>query len=150
MPRPRRLLRLRPLKRKRPLRPTFPPASNNTGLLRWNSAIFSSRRPKNSRQRSKLSKLEEAKKLYAPARAYYERIEPVAEALGDLDPNIDARVNDVDAADWRGFHRIEKALWEDKTTAGTEGFADQLLKDAQLLRAKIETIDLDASLMVTA
>jgi len=97
----------------------------------------------------KAGKLEEAKKLYAPARAYYERIEPVAEALGDLDPNIDARVNDVDAADWRGFHRIEKALWEDKTTAGTEGFADQLLKDAQLLRAKIETIDLDASLMVT-
>lgn len=97
----------------------------------------------------KAGKLDEAKKLYAPARAYYERIEPVAEALGDLDPNIDARVNDVDAAEWRGFHRIEKALWEDKTTAGQEGFADQLLKDAQLLRAKIETIDIDASLMVT-
>ncbi|MCJ8013876.1 EfeM/EfeO family lipoprotein [Paenibacillus sp. KQZ6P-2] len=97
----------------------------------------------------KSGKLEEAKKLYAPARSYYERIEPVAEALGDLDPNIDARVNDVDAADWRGFHRIEKALWEDNTTAGQEGYADQLLKDAQLLRAKIETIDIDASLMVT-
>lgn len=97
----------------------------------------------------KAGNLDEAKKLYAPARAYYERIEPVAEALGDLDPNIDARVNDVDAADWRGFHRIEKALWEDKTAAGQEGYADQLLKDAQLLRAKIETIDIDASLMVT-
>ncbi|MFU1793580.1 iron uptake system protein EfeO [Paenibacillus azoreducens] len=97
----------------------------------------------------KAGKLEEAKQLYAPARAYYERIEPVAESLGDLDPNIDARINDVDAAEWRGFHRIEKALWEDKTTAGQEGYADQLLKDAQLLRAKIETIDLDASLMVT-
>ncbi|MWV46826.1 EfeM/EfeO family lipoprotein [Paenibacillus sp. HJL G12] len=97
----------------------------------------------------KAGNLDEAKKLYAPARAYYERIEPVAEALGDLDPNIDARVNDVDAADWRGFHRIEKALWEDKTTTGQEGYADQLLKDAQLLRAKIETIDIDASLMVT-
>ncbi|MBE9916031.1 EfeM/EfeO family lipoprotein [Paenibacillus donghaensis] len=97
----------------------------------------------------KAGKLEEAKQLYAPARAYYERIEPVAESLGNLDPNIDARINDVDAAEWRGFHRIEKALWEDKTTAGQEGYADQLLKDAQLLRAKIETIDLDASLMVT-
>ncbi len=97
----------------------------------------------------KAGKLDEAKKLYAPARTYYERIEPVAEALGDLDPNIDARVNDVDAADWRGFHRIEKALWEDKTATGQEGYADQLLKDAQLLRAKIETIDIDASLMVT-
>src|SRR5579864_4309456 len=29
---------------------------------------------------------EKAKALYADARAHYERIEPIAEALGDLDP----------------------------------------------------------------
>ncbi|RED31649.1 iron uptake system component EfeO [Paenibacillus sp. VMFN-D1] len=97
----------------------------------------------------KAGKLEEAKALYAPARSYYERIEPIAEALGNLDPDIDARVNDVDAAEWRGFHRIEKGLWEDKTTKGQEAFADRLLQDAQLLRAKVETVDIDASLMVT-
>lgn len=56
----------------------------------------------------KAGELDKAKALYAPARMYYERIEPIAEALGDLDPNIDARDGDVDAADWRGFHRIEK------------------------------------------
>lgn len=97
----------------------------------------------------KAGDLETAKSLYAPARMYYERIEPVAEALGDLDPNIDARDGDVEAADWRGFHRIEKALWEDKTTDGMTDFADTLLSDAKLLRAKVETMDIDASLMVT-
>ncbi|MEC0125706.1 iron uptake system protein EfeO [Paenibacillus pabuli] len=97
----------------------------------------------------KAGDLETAQSLYAPARMYYERIEPVAEALGDLDPNIDARDGDVEAADWRGFHRIEKALWEDKTTEGMTEFADTLLSDAKLLRAKVETMDIDASLMVT-
>ncbi|ULO08481.1 EfeM/EfeO family lipoprotein [Paenibacillus sp. 19GGS1-52] len=97
----------------------------------------------------KAGKLEEAKALYAPARMYYERIEPIAEALGDLDPNIDARENDVDAADWRGFHKIEKSLWEAKTTEGTAEVADRLLQDAQLLRAKVETAEIDANLLVT-
>ncbi|SLK06192.1 iron uptake system component EfeO [Paenibacillus sp. RU5A] len=97
----------------------------------------------------KAGDLETARSLYAPARMYYERIEPVAEALGDLDPNIDARDGDVEAADWRGFHRIEKSLWEDKTTEGMTDFADTLLSDAKLLRAKVETMDIDASLMVT-
>ncbi|MFF2910971.1 iron uptake system protein EfeO [Paenibacillus sp. NPDC057934] len=97
----------------------------------------------------KAGQIEEAKKLYAPTRMYYERIEPIAEALGDLDPHIDARENDVDPAEWRGFHKLEKALWEDKTTAGFEETADQLLKDAQLLRAKVETVEIDANLLVT-
>lgn len=97
----------------------------------------------------KAGKLDEAKKLYAPARMYYERIEPIAEALGDLDPHIDARENDVDPAEWRGFHKLEKALWEGNTTEGTAETADQLLKDAQLLRAKVETVEIDANLLVT-
>ncbi|MGF7047141.1 iron uptake system component EfeO [Paenibacillus sp. DS2015] len=97
----------------------------------------------------KSGNLEEAKALYAPARMYYERIEPIAEALGDLDPNIDARINDVEEADWRGFHRIEQSLWENGTTDGQEEYADQLLKDAQLLRAKVETVEIDAAMMVT-
>lgn len=80
---------------------------------------------------------------------HYERIEPIAEALGDLDPNIDARENDVDAADWRGFHKIEQALWQNNTTEGMTDVADRLLKDAQLLRAKVETAGIDANLLVT-
>ncbi|KZE74496.1 iron ABC transporter substrate-binding protein [Paenibacillus jamilae] len=97
----------------------------------------------------KAGQLDKAKSLYAPARMYYERIEPIAEALGDLDPNIDARDGDVDAADWRGFHRIEKTLWEENTTKGLNEYSDRLLSDAKLLRAKVETVNIDASLMVT-
>ncbi len=43
----------------------------------------------------KAGDVERAKGLYAAARVPYERIEPVAEAFGDLDPRIDARENDV-------------------------------------------------------
>jgi iron uptake system component EfeO len=54
-----------------------------------------------------------ARALFPQVRAYYERIEPVAEALGDLDPRIDYREVDAvaEGLDWTGFHRIEKDLW---------------------------------------
>ena len=61
----------------------------------------------------------EAKSLYPAARIPYERIEPVAESFGDLDPRIDARANDVPASEFGGFHRIEKALWEEGTAKGS-------------------------------
>jgi iron uptake system component EfeO len=93
--------------------------------------------------------IETAKKLYAPTRMYYERIEPIAEALGDLDPNIDARENDVEEKDWRGFHRLEQALWEKNTTEGMGDYADRLLEDAKLLRALMETVEIEPSLLVT-
>jgi len=54
-----------------------------------------------------------ARDLFASARVSYERIEPTAEAFGDLDPKIDYREVDAVAEDldWTGFHRIEKDLW---------------------------------------
>jgi iron uptake system component EfeO len=57
---------------------------------------------------------EAAKEQFPQVRAFYERIEPVAEALGDLDPRIDYREVDAvaEGLDWTGFHRIEKDLWE--------------------------------------
>jgi iron uptake system component EfeO len=54
-----------------------------------------------------------ARALYAPTRAAYERIEPVAESFGDLDPKIDFREADVEeGTEWTGWHRIEKDLWQ--------------------------------------
>lgn len=93
--------------------------------------------------------LKKSQDLYAPTRMYYERIEPIAEALGDLDPNIDAREGDVDEKEWRGFHRIEKGLWADKSTKGQEGYADQLLNDSKLLRAKVETVEIEPGMLLT-
>ena len=66
----------------------------------------------------------EAKSLYPAARIPYERIEPVAESFGDLDPRIDARENDVPTSEFGGFHRIEKALWEEDTTKGMAPVAE--------------------------
>ncbi|QRY41785.1 peptidase M75 family protein [Microbacterium hominis] len=56
---------------------------------------------------------EKARSLFASTRAFYERIEPVAESLGDLDPRIDYREVDAvaEGLEWTGFHRIEKDLW---------------------------------------
>ncbi len=57
---------------------------------------------------------EAAMEQFPDVRTHYERIEPVAEALGDLDPRIDYREVDAvaEGLDWTGFHRIEKDLWE--------------------------------------
>jgi iron uptake system component EfeO len=85
-----------------------------------------------------------AKALYPAARIPYERIEPVAESFGDLDPRIDARENDVPANEFGGFHRIEKALWEEGTAKGMAPVAEQLQADVEELEAKVKTVDLQA------
>ncbi|QCQ15577.1 iron uptake system protein EfeO [Microbacterium sp. RG1] len=56
---------------------------------------------------------ETARTSFPQVRSFYERIEPVAESLGDLDPKIDYREVDAvaEGLDWTGFHRIEKDLW---------------------------------------
>ncbi len=88
--------------------------------------------------------VEKAKGLYAAARIPYERIEPVAESFGDLDPRIDARANDVPPSQFGGFHRIEKALWEEGTVDGMAPVARRLQADVAELRAKVRTVDLQA------
>jgi len=53
-----------------------------------------------------------ARELYASARMHWERIEPVAESFGDLDPKLDLREADLEEGqEWTGWHRIEKDLW---------------------------------------
>ncbi len=85
--------------------------------------------------------LARAKQLFGPTRAYYERIEPVAESFGDLDPKLDAREGDVaPGTKWTGFHRIEKILWVDGTTDGTAPLAKQLRTDAATLERKAATL----------
>ena len=89
----------------------------------------------------KAGDVEKAKSEFAAARVPYETIEPVAESFGTLDPDIDARVNDVAAGQkWTGFHRIEQALWEKHTTKGMDPIADKLLADVKTLEAKTRTL----------
>jgi len=93
----------------------------------------------------KAGEVEKAKSLYAVARIPYERIEPVAESFGDLDPRIDARENDVPAGKFGGFHRIEKALWEEGSAKGMAPVAEQLLADVEELEQRVKTVDLQAA-----
>lgn len=97
----------------------------------------------------KAGKLDEAKAMYPKVRMHFERAEPIAESFGDLDPRIDNREADLEKDEiWTGFHAIEKILWTQNTTKGTEVLADQLLADVKELAAKIPTATVDGTLMV--
>ena len=102
----------------------------------------------------KEGKLDEAKKVYPLIRMAYERSEPIAESFGESDVKIDYRLVDFkeefkNEEGWKGFHRIEKILWEQNTTKGTEKYADDLVNDIKELKAKIATIEVTPDLMVT-
>ena len=99
-------------------------------------------------------KLEEAKKVYPLIRMSYERSEPIAESFGESDVKIDFRLADYldenkTEEGWSGFHRIERILWEENTTKGTEAYGDQLVNDIKELKAKIATVEVDYKVMLT-
>lgn len=108
-----------------------------------------------------------AREQFPGVRASYERIEPVAEALGDLDPRIDYREVDAvaEGLDWTGFHRIEKDLWvpaKDALNADGEtpawqdwapstpderrGYGDQLIADVQELYDYVHSAEFQTAL----
>ncbi|MCP1429663.1 iron uptake system component EfeO [Microbacterium foliorum] len=110
---------------------------------------------------------ETARTLFPQTRAFYERIEPVAEALGTLDPRIDYREVDAvaEGLDWTGFHRIEKDLWvpaQDALNADGEtpawqdwapstpqeraDYGDQLMADVQELYEYVHSDDFTTAL----
>ncbi|MFF3874275.1 iron uptake system protein EfeO [Streptomyces sp. NPDC001978] len=74
-----------------------------------------------------------AQKAYAPSRLGWERTEPVAESFGDIDPKVDVRADGLeDGQKWTGWHRLEKALWQDKKIGDEEKtLADQLVTDLE-------------------
>ena len=89
----------------------------------------------------KAGKLNDAQTFYAPAHQHYERIEPIAELFNDLDSSMDAREDDFEkkAEDpaFVGFHRIEKGLFEAKSTDGLSPIADKLLADTLELQKRL-------------
>jgi iron uptake system component EfeO len=108
-----------------------------------------------------------AKEQFPHVRAFYERIEPIADSLGDLDPKIDYREVDAvaEGMDWTGFHRIEKDLWQPakdalnadgatpawqdwkpSTEAERRHFADQLMADISALDAYVHSDDFTEAL----
>ncbi|MET8760257.1 iron uptake system protein EfeO [Lentzea sp. NPDC004782] len=91
----------------------------------------------------KAKKVDDAKALFPVARTYWERIEPVAESFGDLDPKIDGREDKIENGQaFTGFHRLEKDLWTSGLQADSDKIADQLLADVKEIVAKAKTVEL--------
>lgn len=94
----------------------------------------------------KAGKDDEARALYADARVHWERIEPVAESFGNLDPLMDLREADVaEGDDWTGWHRIEKDLWPEEAKGyqplskkQRAFYADDLLKNTKKLDKQVD------------
>lgn len=81
-----------------------------------------------------------ARRQYATARTYYERVEPVAESFpNELDPRLDLREADLaPGARWTGFHRLEKDLWATGLSPDSAAVADQLTSDVDELASGVK------------
>ena len=91
----------------------------------------------------KAKKVDDAKALFPVSRLYWERIEPVAESFGDLDPKIDGREDVIeDGMAFTGYHRLEKDLWASGLQADSDKIADQLLVDVKEIVSKAKTVEL--------
>ncbi|MEU6501124.1 iron uptake system protein EfeO [Streptomyces californicus] len=101
----------------------------------------------------KAGDIEQAKKLYAPSRIGWERTEPVAESFGDIDPKVDVREDGLEdgqdpRTDWTGWHRLEKALWQDKKIGDREKeLAGQLMTDLNEWVKKVGTAEITPTSM---
>ena len=92
----------------------------------------------------KAGKVADAKKAFPLARGPWERIEPVAESFGDLDPMIDGRADVVEEGmEFTGFHRLEKDLWVDGLQPDSSAIADKLLVDVEEIVAKAKAVKLN-------
>ncbi|WP_300018234.1 iron uptake system protein EfeO [Pseudonocardia sp.] len=88
--------------------------------------------------------VEGARALFPISRTYWERIGPVAESFGDLDPRIDGREDDErdPGVAFTGYHRLEKDLWVDGIQPDSAAIGDQLMADLQELADRVPTVEL--------
>ncbi len=94
-----------------------------------------------------------AKKQYALARPFYEKVESAVEGFvlpgftaddnrGNLDYLLDMRASNLDpAVGWHGFHAIERDLWQgDRITDRTRTYAAALQTDTAKLAGVAKTL----------
>jgi iron uptake system component EfeO len=88
--------------------------------------------------------LQAAQEAYAPSRLPWERIEPLAGLVEEIDGKVDARVDDfagVDDPTFTGWHRLEYLMFQQNTVEGGAPFADQLDKDIATLNTQMPTLE---------
>jgi iron uptake system component EfeO len=121
-------------------------AEATTGYHRWVTNQIEALVPKTQEfvDAVKAGDVETAKALFPVARTYWERIEPVAESFGDIDPKIDGREDDErdPGVQFTGYHRLEKDLWETGLQADSAAMADQLMTDIRDLQSRVTTVEL--------
>jgi iron uptake system component EfeO len=85
-----------------------------------------------------------AKQLFPVSRTYWERIEPVAESFGDIDPRVDGREDDErdPGVPWTGYHRLEKDLWVTGLQPDSGAMGDRLVADLRDLQTRAATVQL--------
>jgi iron uptake system component EfeO len=121
-------------------------AEATTGYHRWVTSQIEALVPKTQEfvDAVKAGDVETAKALFPVARTYWERIEPVAESFGDIDPKIDGREDDErdPGVQFTGYHRLEKDLWVDGLQPDSPAMADQLMADIGDLQSRTATVEL--------
>jgi iron uptake system EfeUOB component EfeO/EfeM len=85
--------------------------------------------------------LAQAQALYLPARAAYQRLAPAAQRLAELDNSINARADYFEKREqdpaFVGFHRVEYALFQQRSLDGLNPVAERLLADVTTLKQQL-------------
>ena len=92
----------------------------------------------------KAGDVDRAKALFPVSRTYWERVEPVAESFGDIDPRVDGREDDErdPGVAWTGYHRLEKDLWVTGLQPDSAAMGDQLMADLRDLQTRAAALQL--------
>ena len=85
--------------------------------------------------------LAQAQTLYLPARAAYQRLAPAAQRLAELDNSINARADYFEKREqdpaFVGFHRVEYALFQQRSLDSLTPVAERLLADVTTLKQQL-------------
>ena len=85
--------------------------------------------------------LAQAQALYLPARAAYQRLAPAAQRLAELDNSINARADYFEKREqdpaFVGFHRVEYALFQQRSLDDLNPVAERLLADVTTLKQQL-------------
>jgi len=89
--------------------------------------------------------IEEAKAAFAVSRRSWERIEPIAGLIEDVDGAVDAREDDFESPtdpEFTGWHRLEYHIWVLGDVSDVGPIADQLEADLQTLADSAAELEL--------
>ena len=89
--------------------------------------------------------LQAARAAFAESRQGWERIEPIAGLIEEIDGAVDARVDDFAGPsdpDFTGWHRLEYILWNRGTTNGAARFATGLDQNLQTLKTELASLEI--------